>query len=110
MSSAGLAGHQALQIVDLSLNRLTGSIPANWDAPKMVELDLHGNALSGEVPASLAALPRLSYLQLQVPTQYCDSGGECAHCMQCLGEGAPLHSGPKRLYCVELYIHCHKVP
>ena len=63
---AGLAGLQALQIVDLSLNRLTGAIPSAWEAPRLVELDLHGNALSGGVPGSLAALPRLSYLQLQV--------------------------------------------
>ena len=63
---AGLAGLQNLQIVDLSLNRLTGTIPSSWEAPKLVEMDLHSNALSGRVPGSLALLPRLSYLQLQV--------------------------------------------
>ena len=63
---AGLAGLQALQILDLSLNRLTGAIPSPWEAPRLVEMDLHSNALSGGVPGSLALLPRLSYLQLQV--------------------------------------------
>lgn len=96
--------------MDLSLNRLTGSIPANWDAPKLVELDLHGNALSSGVPASLAALPRLSYLQLQVRTQYCNSGGECANCMQCPGKGAPLHSGSQATFCVELHMHLSQSP
>lgn len=61
-----MTGLQALQILDLSLNKLTGSIPSGWDTPKLVEIDLHRNALSGRVPASLASLPRLSYLQLQV--------------------------------------------
>ena len=62
---ADLAEAQELQILDLSLNRLTGSIPSSWDGPRLVEVDLHGNALSSGVPASLAELPRLSYLQLQ---------------------------------------------
>ena len=62
---AGLARLGALQLLDLSHNRLTGALPAHWDAPRLVELDLHDNALTGQLPGSLAAQPRLAYLQLQ---------------------------------------------
>ena len=44
---------------------LSGTLPQHWDAPRLVQLDLHGNALTGRLPGGLAALPRLSYLQLQ---------------------------------------------
>lgn len=67
-SAAGpdLATLEALQILDLSYNALSGALPARWDTPKLVELDLQGNALTGPLPAGLARLPRLAYLQLQV--------------------------------------------
>lgn len=63
---AALAALEALQILDLSYNQLSGSLPAHWDTPRLVELDLQSNALTGPLPAGLARLPRLSYLQLQV--------------------------------------------
>jgi hypothetical protein len=66
---AGLARLAALQVLDLSHNGLTGPLPPHWDAPRLVELDLHDNALSGQLPGSLAAQPRLSYLQLQARMQ-----------------------------------------
>jgi hypothetical protein len=57
---------EELQILDVSHNALTGALPSDWSAPKLVELNAHDNRLSGPLPAALARLPRLSYLQLQV--------------------------------------------
>lgn len=62
---AGLARLASLEVLDLSHNAITGTLPRHWDAPRLVELDLHDNGLTGQLPGSLAALPRLSYLQLQ---------------------------------------------
>ena len=55
-----------LEILDVSNNKLDGDLPTQWEAAKLVELDAHDNALTGQLPASLAQLPRLAYLQLQV--------------------------------------------
>lgn len=55
-----------LEILDVSHNRLDGNFPSQWETAKLVELDAHDNALTGQLPASLAQLPRLAYLQLQV--------------------------------------------
>lgn len=61
----GLAALDVLQILDVSQNRLSGSLPQHWSASALVELDAHDNTLTGPLPAGLAELPRLSYLQLQ---------------------------------------------
>lgn len=55
-----------LEILDVSHNRLDGNLLNQWETAKLVELDAHDNALTGQLPASLAQLPRLAYLQLQV--------------------------------------------
>lgn len=72
--TSGVAELPMLQILDVSENRLTGSLPAHWTTAKLVELDAHDNALTGPLPASLAQLPRLAYLQLQVSAHNCPFG------------------------------------
>jgi hypothetical protein len=43
-----------LQIINLSYNDLTGTLPASFaDFPDLLNLELHGNSLSGEIPSSL---------------------------------------------------------
>lgn len=64
--AVGLAKLPMLEILDVSHNRLDGALPTQWETAKLVELDAHDNALTGQLPASLAQLPRLAYLQLQV--------------------------------------------
>ncbi len=60
-----------LEILDVSHNKLGGDLPTQWVTAKLVELDAHDNALTGQLPASLAQLPRLAYLQLQVALGRC---------------------------------------
>lgn len=66
---SGVAELPMLEVLDVSQNRLTGSLPAHWTSAKLVELDAHDNALTGPLPASLAQLPRLAYVQLQVTSR-----------------------------------------
>jgi Leucine-rich repeat (LRR) protein len=55
----------ALQILNLSENRLTGVIPAELgQLGALVELDLGNNQLSGSIPAELGQLGALTHLDL----------------------------------------------
>ncbi|KAK9224607.1 hypothetical protein WN943_009642 [Citrus x changshan-huyou] len=56
-----------LQLLDLSLNRLSGTIPSNiGNLRNLVHLDLGNNNLTGPIPSTLARLTNLKYLDLKV--------------------------------------------
>ncbi|CAK7344972.1 unnamed protein product [Dovyalis caffra] len=56
---------QSLQILILSNNMLTGTIPSLANLYRLKELDLSSNMLTGSIPASLTTLRRLEYLYLE---------------------------------------------
>ena len=61
----GMAELAFLERLDLSDNRLTGSIPAAWGAlARLRWLDLSGNELTGAIPAALGQLANLERLRL----------------------------------------------
>ncbi|KAI3677812.1 hypothetical protein L6452_37082 [Arctium lappa] len=54
-----------LSYIDLSRNRLTGSIPLNKLSDSMTTIDLAYNQLNGSIPETLSALPSLQKLSLE---------------------------------------------
>lgn len=54
-----------LSYIDLSRNRLTGSIPLDKLSDRMTTIDLAYNQLNGSIPESLSALPSLQKLSLE---------------------------------------------
>ena len=64
----------ALEILRLSNNALSGTVPAELgDLTSLVELRLHQNQLTGELPRSLMDLTSLRRLRIE------DNAGLCAH-------------------------------
>ncbi|KAF6253771.1 hypothetical protein COO60DRAFT_388523 [Scenedesmus sp. NREL 46B-D3] len=58
------ASSPRLFLLDLQRNSLSGSLPAEWSAPRLQMALLEGNALTGSIPAGLASLPKLGVLRL----------------------------------------------
>ncbi|XP_074277113.1 putative LRR receptor-like serine/threonine-protein kinase At1g06840 isoform X2 [Silene latifolia] len=55
----------SLSYIDLSWNKLTGSIPANRLSDNITTIDLSHNKLNGSIPGSFSDLPSLQMLSLQ---------------------------------------------
>ncbi|XP_024981843.1 probable LRR receptor-like serine/threonine-protein kinase At1g06840 isoform X2 [Cynara cardunculus var. scolymus] len=59
-----------LSYIDLSRNRLTGSIPLNKLSDNMITIDLAYNQLNGSIPETLSVLPSLQKLSLKNNSLY----------------------------------------
>ncbi len=57
---ANIAKSTSLQLIDLSYNLLTGSVPASMFSPSMKTLNLQHNYLEGSLPASSKGCPLLT--------------------------------------------------
>ena len=66
---AGLATLPKLEILLLSGNQLTGSLPSTWDAPVLERAELQDNKLSGEV-AGVRTRPCNPGLHAHVPSSW----------------------------------------
>ncbi|KAJ0264080.1 leucine-rich repeat receptor-like serine/threonine-protein kinase [Hirschfeldia incana] len=60
-----LAGLTSLQEIDLSRNFLNGSIPPEWGALSLVDLNLLGNRITGPIPKEIGNITALSRLNLE---------------------------------------------
>ncbi|KAL5987450.1 hypothetical protein ACLOJK_035198 [Asimina triloba] len=62
-----LANFTRLEVLDLSLNAFSGSIPASYgtDLLNLRQISLNGNLLDGTIPSSLFSLPSLMMLRLE---------------------------------------------
>ncbi|KAJ4981443.1 hypothetical protein NE237_032280 [Protea cynaroides] len=56
---------QYLQEIDLTNNKLSGTIPTQWASMELQYISLTGNQLSGEIPKELGNLISLKYLSLE---------------------------------------------
>ena len=63
---AGFAAMPELRALHASFNQLTGVLPSAWAAPALQQLGVRANMFAGPLPASLASLPALAVLDLQV--------------------------------------------
>ncbi|XP_011040214.1 PREDICTED: probable LRR receptor-like serine/threonine-protein kinase At1g53440 isoform X2 [Populus euphratica] len=65
INASALASLVHLKAIDLSKNKLHGSIPLTlWNLSSLTRLDLSTNFLSGSIPPSLGNLSSLEYLRL----------------------------------------------
>ncbi|WJX67809.1 hypothetical protein P8452_52245 [Trifolium repens] len=56
-----------LQIIELSRNYLTGTIPKEWGTmTNLVKISLHGNRLTGSIPAEIAKISTLQILEVWI--------------------------------------------
>ncbi|GLU18030.1 hypothetical protein SLE2022_343520 [Rubroshorea leprosula] len=54
-----------LQNIDLSLNYLSGSIPAEWGSMQLVNISLVGNRLTGLIPKEIGNISTLQYFTVE---------------------------------------------
>ncbi|GKV37082.1 hypothetical protein SLEP1_g45150 [Rubroshorea leprosula] len=54
-----------LQNIDLSLNYLSGSIPAEWGSMQLVNISLVGNRLTGLIPKEMGNISTLQYFTVE---------------------------------------------
>ena len=60
----GIGNMPELYELTLSLNSITGTIPALWNAKKLKKIDLFDNDLTGSIPKELALLPLLKEINI----------------------------------------------
>ncbi|GLU18026.1 hypothetical protein SLE2022_343490 [Rubroshorea leprosula] len=54
-----------LQTIDLSLNYLNGTIPAEWGSMKLVRISLVGNRVTGLIPQEIGNISTLQYFTVE---------------------------------------------